>query len=672
MAKNDVVLIDGILDDRVQKNLPSIQRDEVFEFLAMEQILKDYDFTSDEVLSGSIDGRGDGGIDGIFIIVNGHLLDEIDDFYWPKTCSELYVEIITCKHHDTFLQATLDAVIASITELLDFSKIDSELKGKYNVDLLKARSKLMYSYRKLSSSLSKFTVHYDYASRGDSSSIGDEVRSRSNQIIEITKEYFDNCVVGFEFVGSSELLKLYRKMPVFTLELPFQEALSKGERYVILSTLSDYFSFVIDENIKLRRYLFDSNVRDFMGLNRVNEDIKNTLERDDTSDFWWLNNGITILATSARIIGSSIHMEDIQIVNGLQTTESIFNYFKSGKTDEKNRLVLIKIIVSKENDIRDSIIRATNNQTNVELASLHATDKIQRDIEEILFKKGFYYERRINYYKNQEVNNTQIVTPLYLAAGFVCLIMKAPHKAARLKNRFMRNVDLYNRIYSDKTNLLVWPQIAFILKRTDFVLEENRPKNKANTEKHLKNWRNIVSFITISRVTKKFDFSIGDLLKIREDEVTPDILKATYATLIRLNTEDTDKNSPANKPFLLKACKHYEQEDGISGFESLEKWTSPEFDPTYRNVELDASYVDLVDSLLPKQPWKPGIHNSIAARTKSSKEKVYRAIQFLVETKRRYRQKDGVIFDSDGTIIGIDEERVDKESLKLKNDGVCS
>jgi hypothetical protein len=55
----------------------------------------------------------------------------------------------------------------------------------------------------------------------------------------------------------------------------------------------------------------------------VNEDIKVTLLNIDSPDFWWLNNGVTILATGASVVGKSIQIEDIQIVNGLQTSESI-------------------------------------------------------------------------------------------------------------------------------------------------------------------------------------------------------------------------------------------------------------------------------------------------------------------------------------------------------------
>ena len=38
MAKNDIILIDGIVEERVAQKYPSAQVDEVFEFLAFEEL----------------------------------------------------------------------------------------------------------------------------------------------------------------------------------------------------------------------------------------------------------------------------------------------------------------------------------------------------------------------------------------------------------------------------------------------------------------------------------------------------------------------------------------------------------------------------------------------------------------------------------------------------------
>jgi hypothetical protein len=48
MAKNDKILIDGIIDDRIESKIPSDKRDEVFEYFVFEQLLKDYDLSKEE------------------------------------------------------------------------------------------------------------------------------------------------------------------------------------------------------------------------------------------------------------------------------------------------------------------------------------------------------------------------------------------------------------------------------------------------------------------------------------------------------------------------------------------------------------------------------------------------------------------------------------------------
>lgn len=83
-GKNDLILIDSIIEERVSENLPSNRKDEVFEFLSYEQVLKEYDLSADDIKSGSVDGRNDGGIDAIYILVNGHLISDVKMHYYQN------------------------------------------------------------------------------------------------------------------------------------------------------------------------------------------------------------------------------------------------------------------------------------------------------------------------------------------------------------------------------------------------------------------------------------------------------------------------------------------------------------------------------------------------------------------------------------------------------------
>jgi hypothetical protein len=84
MARNDTILLDGIIDDRVGKVSSSNDRGEIFEKFSFEQILKGFNLDNDELNSGWVDGGHDGGIDGFNLFINGHLIQDFDDVLWPK------------------------------------------------------------------------------------------------------------------------------------------------------------------------------------------------------------------------------------------------------------------------------------------------------------------------------------------------------------------------------------------------------------------------------------------------------------------------------------------------------------------------------------------------------------------------------------------------------------
>lgn len=667
MPNNDSVLIDGIVDERIALELPSKKRGEVFELFAAEQIVKDFNIVISDVLNGVMDGRDDGGIDFAYIFVNGHLLNDPALFFWPRSNVEIEVFIITSKHHDTFKQAPLDNIYSSICELFNFRLTPNEFKGSYSRKLIDYREKLKFAYKKTAQNLTSLYVNYFYASRGDSSIVGHSISARADQIVQMTKESFSNCISNFMFFGSSELINLNRKRKTMALELPFKQCFSSGERYVILSKIDDYYGFITENGNKLRRYLFDANVRDYMGLNRVNEDIKATLENEDSPDFWWLNNGITILARGAKVIGDSIQVDDIQIVNGLQTSESIYNYFKAGGNDRKGRFILIKIIVTDDEIIRDQIIQATNNQTPVEIASLHASDKIQKNIEDILLKQDYYYERRTNHYNIQHYDKNRIISPLYLASGYLGLVLKQPFAASRLKNKFVRNTFQYEQIFSEKNDIRLWPKIVEILKATDKNLELFRGRTKKSTENFLKRWRNIVSIIAISFLEKDFNYTTSFLISLDITRLSEDLYKEIWNFILKYDKEPYLSKKWTNKATIETLIERAESELGIQNSVTIINRTNP-IVVEKQKVISSTDFIEAVNNILPDQPWKPGIHLEIARKLDCSTKEVSNAINILVMRGKRYRQKSGVVYDKDGNIIMIDKDRVDEKTMLLKSE----
>lgn len=671
MAKNDAVLLDGIVGEKAK--VENLDVGETFELFAFEQLLKSYDLTRQEIDIGWVDGKNDGGIDGFFTFINGSLLVSPEDFPWPKKGASIEVWIINCKHHSSFKQDPLNTLIPTIEEFFDFGKAVEDFDGHYSSRLLVARENLITAFRATASGVPRLQFKFAYASRGDVSDLAENVEARGNQIKRIVSDFFSDAEVTLDYVGATELIALHRKQR-FVLELPYTEQLSTiGGAYVVLVPIAAYADFVSDEQGHLRRYLFDSNVRDFLGSNSVNQDIEQTLVDENSPDFWWLNNGVTILATRAvplgkTSVGNALQLHDVQIVNGLQTTQTIFKYFSEMSERRHGSYVLIKVIVSDDPAVRDKIIRATNNQSSIQLASLSATDKIQLDIEEILYSHGWYYERRRNYYKNIGKPLERFVEPLFLAQGVVALVRKAPHAASRLKTRFMRDPLSYESIFSDRLPIVVWPKIAAIMKLVDSEIAEDLPR-KSGENRLRASWRGAVAITAVAEVLGTFDYSIAELIELDERVLQQVKISDILRRLLSADYGTTEISKIDTKTI------NYGLRASIGGVEAIGRWQMPKTlehgskknskkpNQPQKKVELAEKDIENVASRLPAQPWPSGVQREIAIACGLSLRLVARIINYLIAAGRFNNQYDGVVVDCHGKIVAVDASRADPRHL---------
>ncbi len=664
MAKNDVVLLDSIIENKMATDV--LDRGEAFELFSFEQILKSYDLTREEIDFGWVDGRNDGGIDGFFVFLNGILLRNEANCVFPRKNIEFDVWVISCKHRDSFQQSPLNTIFPTIEELLDFTKESNEFKGEYSDQLQKIRQSLVYAFRQTASGLPRLNFKFAYSSRGDVVDLKTNIIARGEQLKRIVSDYFSDATVTLDFFGSTELIALHRKNKV-VLELPYVEQLSSNEgAFVLLVKIDAYAQFVGDENKQLRRYLFDSNVRDFLGMSSVNQDIADTLDNGSSPNFWWLNNGITILATSAiplgkTFCGNSIQLHDVQIVNGLQTTQSIFRHFSRDWSIEDNRCVLVKVIVSEDESVRDAIIKATNNQNQVELAALNATDRIQRDIEDILEKYDWYYERRKNYYKYIGKPAERFITPILLAVSFVALINKSPQKAGNLKSKFMRNRCSYEAVFSDKVQIHIWPHLAAIIKSVEFGMTRTLPSLNSLGRRVLGKWRGAVALCAVAKQIGTFDYSYSEFLDLDVDMLTPEFIGNIFSLLSQcydsLHGASSVLTRHLNKLRRMdEACRLFGTNENISGVGIVGVWGGT------NNVKINILTDDMIEKvsqLLPQQPWRKGIHVEISQKLQLKKSLVLEAIASLIRTGHFYNQIDGVVINSDGIVVNIDFSRGD-------------
>ncbi|MFC3965898.1 AIPR family protein [Nocardia jiangsuensis] len=207
------------------------------------------------------------------------------------------------------------------------------------------------------------------------------------------------------------------------------------EAYIGVLSASEFVKLIVDEDGDIRKALFFDNVRDFQGDNDVNLDIGRTLLSGEASHFCVLNNGVTTVAGDLKVTGNRFTLRDFQIVNGCQTSHILHRF--------RDRLegvyVPFRLIVSEDDDVTNSITKATNKQSQVTAENLLALAEVQKRIEAYFSSYGendahrIYYERRSKQWAGSaQVRGTwRVITLRNLMQSFSSLYLRIPHTAAR-------------------------------------------------------------------------------------------------------------------------------------------------------------------------------------------------------------------------------------------------
>ncbi|WP_295684689.1 AIPR family protein [uncultured Fibrobacter sp.] len=656
MSSNDLILVDGIVEKRISDKGLDIHDAKVigreFEMFAVEQILKKYALTDDDFEYACVDGRGDSGIDFAFLLINGLLLKSLSSFPFPKSDATMEIIFVTSKHEESFILHPLESISSSSEELFNFKKKSSEIDSNLiNEKILKFRENVIDAYKKLAYLGCSPKVKYFYVSRGDSSLVSAELKSTSRLIQSKVSEKLSESNVSFDFIGCSELINMYRDHSLEKKDLRFENSITCNGNYIVISKIQDYYAFIKQDDGNINRRMFDANVRDYMGLNRVNEDILKSLKDNQNVDFWCMNNGITVIADSLNIVANNMYLNNPQIVNGLQTSESICSYFKTNMTKDDLRHVLIRIVICPDSETQKKIVRATNNQTPVEFASLYATEKYQQSLEEYLKRFDLYYDRKKNFYKNCGIPSNKIVNLIYLASGYMSIVIKKPHVAARIKQKNVNNV--YTDIFNEKNSLTVWPNVVKISQKVENYLCKLNPQK--GISKFSRTWRAVFSYLSAAVVFENFAYSSKDVESCDVDALFNDTLLDTIKNcFLTKYGRNVFKSKWSNQYQIFNICIELEKLYGIKniGFvQPSSKVFKEVFGLEYGNMNED--FVEQVYENLPKQPWPKRTSIDLCQKMKVPMQYIQGAIELLVERGRVYKQKDGVLYDLNGNVVSV-------------------
>lgn len=483
MTDNELVLLNQVLAQRQAERSTPIPEDVAFELFAAEQAMDGRELSQDEIADGVIGGSNDGAIDAIFVFLGGTLLSEDSDVLQPGfTPSKIPVGVklelwlVQAKQETSFTETTIDKVADATSRLLSLAEDEEDLRQLYSTTTVLRTGFFRNALRTLATRHPQVEIHFVYATKGRTSganSINTKVEIKARDLEKQLAGVMPGAVGHVEFLGAAELWRRANTVKSYTTELTYQENATSGNSHVALVKLRDYLTFLSDKAGHLRRHIFDWNVRDYQGDVEVNREIKESLQDPDAPEFWWLNNGVTIVCSKASSVGKTYSLDDVQVVNGLQTSHTIYNVLNSVDNDHPafDRAVLVRILVTADNTAaRDHVIRATNRQTSVPAASLRATDDVQRDIEAYFLGHDWYYDRRKNFYRNTGRSPERIVSIPLLAQAVMAMGLSRPDDSRARPSSLLKRDEDYRKIFSKDVPVETYLWLAQAQKAVDTFL----------------------------------------------------------------------------------------------------------------------------------------------------------------------------------------------------------
>lgn len=512
LTTNNQKLLDECIRLDLNENENFTKVNDFFEFFASSMVLKDYDLSDDEIFNG-ITGQGnDGGIDGFYLFVNDELVTEdmVESINIPRACP-IDLIIVQAKYVSSFGEDAISKWKTTSSNLLEMKPLN-QYKKRYTEKVLDNFTLFGKIIKKSIRLQCKLRISFYYATLGLNNEIHPNVIAQKGELIKIVNSIYPSANVSVFFWDADLLMDTYNRSPNTSVNISFaDQPISLGATdMVALVNLGTYYKFITDDSGNLNKRFFEANVRDYQGSNSVNKSIAETLYAPGHEDFWWLNNGVTILVSNlSRITNREILIENPEIVNGLQTSREIFNYFSSNieNIDTDKRNVLVRIIQPADEDSRDKIIFATNNQTNIPQYSLRVTDNIHVQIELYFKSKGLYYDRRKNYYKNLKKKPADIIGVSFLAQCLISLILKKPDYARARPSTLLTDDTIYNRLYSGEQDLEVYYKTAMVGKKVKTILNTSQLSRSAKNDILF-----YVIYAVMAKLLHKTELSFDDLL----------------------------------------------------------------------------------------------------------------------------------------------------------------
>jgi len=231
--------------------------------------------------------------------------------------------------------------------------------------------------------------------------------------------------------------------------------------------------------------ILERNIRRYLGLtkSRVNEAIKSTLLGNRKDNFYFYNNGVTMVCSkfshnALQTSDWSVKVDDLQIINGGQSCKTIQHTLKENPDTDFSQVFILVRLYELSGDGMDELINdvtiATNSQNPVDLRDLRANDTIQINLETDIKELGFTYKR-----KKDGIMSGDIIPSSVAAEAIYSIWRKKPHQA-----KFKRN-ELFGKFYNEVFDNINGSQLVLSVLIYRFCDNQRRKNTLIDTFPHI-------------------------------------------------------------------------------------------------------------------------------------------------------------------------------------------
>ena len=395
----------------------------------------------EDIFLGIVEGGDDYGIDAIYSLIDGHIINSPEDIIqFLNNQSQILIKIIQTKKETGFGEEALLKLKDGLENIFDINKaLCGNTKFNERSNIVRELWKKWHE----SGNKNSFDVVIEYVSLGKKEDINHKVVDKKNKVLEFLayiglKTSILNFIDQKDIFDISSIQKYHKILNTLnSIEYDFEHNTSvRG--YIAIVDGREFYKFITDDNDKIEDKIFESNVRDYQEDKKdVIINIKNTLNSTRKSNFWCMNNGITILSSKIEPKRHTFRLEDYQVINGCQTSYSIWEVLKDNK-ELKDFEIVVKLVETDDEDTALEIIQATNSQIPIDPTSIKSQERTHKTIEEFL-KSGkdiVYYERRKNFYKRRNYPINKIIDPKRLFQVMRGTYFKKPSSSRRNPTEF--------------------------------------------------------------------------------------------------------------------------------------------------------------------------------------------------------------------------------------------